>query len=237
MDDRYIARPPKRYAHADIQPWLRETVYDGQSLGQFAWWPVVLAAGVAIIGLCAAIPLDVRRLRILRDGKILRGGPRPRTVAEFNRQHRAERRHSDPGEAVRLSGSIRLSRADEASHFAITGVPGSGKSMLIRQLLCQVKARGHVAIVYDPHREFLPEFYDPETDFVLNPLDARCPYWTPGDEIADGERGKYETLTLAESLFPERRNDQPFFASSHAHPDGPAARVQADSPPARRLDA
>lgn len=88
VGEQYIARPPKRYAHADMEPWLRETVYDGQAVSHLAWWPIAAAGGVALLGLGVAIPLDARRLRVLRDGKILRGGARPRTVAEFNRLHR-----------------------------------------------------------------------------------------------------------------------------------------------------
>jgi hypothetical protein len=88
VGDQYIARPPQRYAHVDMEPWLRETVYDGQPVTRLAWWPITAAACVALFGLCGAIPLDARRLRTLRDGTILRGGARPRTVSEFNRLHR-----------------------------------------------------------------------------------------------------------------------------------------------------
>lgn len=87
VGDRYIARQPKRYAHADMEPWLRETIYDGQPAGALAWWPLATSAGVFVLGLCLAIPLDARRRRIIREGEVLRGGPRERTVPEFNRAH------------------------------------------------------------------------------------------------------------------------------------------------------
>jgi type IV secretory pathway TraG/TraD family ATPase VirD4 len=38
-------------------------------------------------------------------------------------------------------------------------------------------------------------------------LDARSPYWRPGDEL----RHDAEALTLATSLFPDRANENPFF--------------------------
>ena len=85
---------------------------------------------------------------------------------------------------------------------------GTGKSTLIRQLLSQLEARGDTAIVYDPALEYTPQFYSPErSDVILNPLDARSPYWSPGDEL----RHDAEALTLATSLFPERANENPFF--------------------------
>jgi hypothetical protein len=72
----------------------------------------------------------------------------------------------------------------------------------------QIEERGETAIVYDPALGYTPEFYRPERcDAILNPLDQRMPYWSPGDEL----RHPAEALTLATSLFPDRRNENQFF--------------------------
>ncbi len=48
--------------------------------------------------------------------------------------------------------------------------------------------------------EFTAEFYNgARGDIILNPLDQRCPYWAPADELATNTKA----LTLAESLFPD----------------------------------
>src|SRR5271165_6967753 len=68
----------------------------------------------------------------------------------------------------------------ECEHFLVTGSPGSGKSTLIRHMLAQIQERRQRAIVLDPDAEFVQEFYDEKRgDVVLNPLDARCPFWSP----------------------------------------------------------
>jgi hypothetical protein len=88
------------------------------------------------------------------------------------------------------------------------GDSGTGKSALIRQLLQQLDARGEAGIVYDPALEYTAQFYTPARgDLILNPLDTRSPYWSPGDEW----RHEAETLTLATSLFPDRHHDNAFF--------------------------
>ena len=88
------------------------------------------------------------------------------------------------------------------------GDSGTGKSALIRQILQQLEDRGDTAIVYDPALEYTPQFFTPERgDVILNPIDARSPYWSPGDEL----RHEAEALTLATSLFPDRANENPFF--------------------------
>ena len=75
---------------------------------------------------------------------------------------------------------------------------GSGKSSIIRQMLYQVATRAESAIVYDPACEFVKQFYDERRgDIVLNPLDARMPYWNPSEEL----RRKAEAKALAVSLY------------------------------------
>jgi hypothetical protein len=92
VDDHYVARQPATYRHAEIEPWLRDEHFNGLTAWAFlkdcAWWPLATAIGVLLVGLFVTIPLDRDRAQTIRDGKILRGGPRPRTVAEFNRHHR-----------------------------------------------------------------------------------------------------------------------------------------------------
>jgi len=88
------------------------------------------------------------------------------------------------------------------------GDTGTGKSALIRQLLVAVEKRGESVVIYDPALEYTPQFFDPSRgDLILNPLDQRMPYWTPGAEL----RHDAEALTLAASLFPDRHNENPFF--------------------------
>lgn len=52
------------------------------------------------------------------------------------------------------------------------------------QLLLQVAERGESAVVYDPVAEHSRKVFDAERGhIVLNPLDARCPYWGPTQEM------------------------------------------------------
>jgi type IV secretory pathway TraG/TraD family ATPase VirD4 len=170
-----------------------------------------LAAFVA--GIILAIPSERKRMRIWKHGRRLKG-PELVTSDEFNQRYRSD------GIGFVTNGQswlqrwrgknpvLRLPHATEASHFLIVGDTGSGKSSLIRQMLEQIEERGESAIVYDPAREYTPQFYRPERgDVILNPLDQRMPYWSPGEEV----RHEAEALTLAASLFPDRPNDNRFF--------------------------
>lgn len=65
--------------------------------------------------------------------------------------------------------------------------------------------------MYDPALEYLPQFYrESRGDVILNPLDPRCPFWTPGDEVPH----EAEALTVAASLFPERGLENRFFVDA-----------------------
>ena len=93
---------------------------------------------------------------------------------------------------------MRIPLQAEAQHIELMGDTGAGKTTLIMQILRQIQGRGHAAIVYDPACEFIQRFYDAKRgDIVLNPLDDRCPYWGPSEEL----RRKAEAKAIAASLY------------------------------------
>ena len=65
--------------------------------------------------------------------------------------------------------------------------------------------------MFDPALEFTPQFFKPERgDQILNPLDTRMPYWSPGEEI----QHRAEAMAFAKALFPDDRRDNRFFIES-----------------------
>src|SRR5208337_3629682 len=108
---------------------------------------------------------------------------------------------------LRCDGTrVRVPRARESEHFLLMGDRGAGKSSLIRQILRQVEGRGETAIVYDAALEYTAQFYEPERgDVILNPLDARMPYWMPCDEV----RHEAEAEGLVAALFQDDPRTNP----------------------------
>jgi Type IV secretion-system coupling protein DNA-binding domain len=212
---------PLRMDDESLHAWLAHAIYDDSSLwqlGRNAWY-------TALFLLAAMLPLAIRkdkadhRRRLL--GKVLKGA----NVVTRSQFHRRAHHHSGVGflttesvsswELLRMEkperSVVRVARQNECEHFLIVGDTGTGKSSLIRQLLSQIANRNETAIVYDPAREYLPQFLNERRgDVVLNPLDARMPYWGPGDELLHPT----EADALAKSLFPDRDHENRFFIES-----------------------
>ena len=205
--DRTLVWHDDRYRHAALHVFLRHWIYRDQDAANFVRSAVWSGLAVFALGALVALPVDLSRARARRHGRRLKG-PELVTAAQFNHRYRADGvgfRQTRTGARVPW---VRVPRAIESSHFLIMGDSGTGKSALIRQLLEQLEARGESAIVYDPALEYTGQFYSPARgDCILNPLDARSPFWSPGDEW----RHEAETLTLATSLFPDRHHDNAFF--------------------------
>jgi hypothetical protein len=184
----------RKFADARIHVWFQSVIFGGDSLlGSYA--PALVATGIIVAGmLCFAIPWDVRRGKEMKYGRLLRG-PEMLTPKAFNRTLKGD------GMGIRTNDKgaiLRLPDRSEPKHIQVMGDTGVGKTTLLIQMLSQIEDRGDSAIIYDPAGEFIQRFYrEGRGDVVLNPLDARSPYWTPSGEL----KSPAEARTIAASLY------------------------------------
>jgi type IV conjugative transfer system coupling protein TraD len=88
----------------------------------------------------------------------------------------------------------------EMEHTLVIGTTGVGKTVLISDLVEQIRARGDKAIIYDKKCDYIKWFYDPSRDFILNPFDTRGEKWNLVKEIENIAHIK----SIAESFIPDR---------------------------------
>ena len=186
--------PERKIASEALSGWFRAAIFGGNDLLSAYAAALIEAAIVTLFLFCFAVSWDYKRARRMKYGRLLRG-PIMLTPKEFN----ATLKGQGIGIRTEEKGTIlRIPQTEEAKHIQIMGDTGAGKSTLLKQILQQISDRGEAAIVYDPAGEFTQAFYRPDRgDWILNPLDVRCPYWTPASEL----RTPAEARTIAASLY------------------------------------
>jgi len=182
------------YQNEPLHSYLKSAVFEGHGFGDIygneLWY--------GVIALCAMLPYsifrDVKRRKEMKYGRRLKG-PQMCSPKEFNQEVEGD------GIGIQTADDkvvLRIPRRSEAQHIEIIGDTGSGKSTLLMGFMQQIADRGETAIVYDPACEFIQRFYDESRgDIILNPLDNRCPYWGPAEEL----RSKAEAKAIAASLY------------------------------------
>jgi len=193
---------------AKLHAWLKKAVYGGSVQRMFRW--SMCCSFVTFLGLCGlGLWWDTKRRMDARDGDHLRGTELMRSCAQFNRRALHGRREAGIVLPAGPRGQrVVIPRELEAHHIAIFGSTGSGKSTEIRHILYQVKARGDVAVIYDPKGEYRDEFYSEEDgDIIFDPTDQRCPYWAIESEAAD----EAKATPWAMAFWPDEPRQQPFF--------------------------
>jgi type IV secretory pathway TraG/TraD family ATPase VirD4 len=195
---------------------LQRRIFGGKSLHELFTNALAASLSTSLLLLVIGISLDLSHESKSRDGRHIRG-PRMASRFVFNADGRrnpglrfpiTNRRNLIEVFAGRGGRDLVIDRSKEDHHIQISGDTGTGKSTLFRTVLYEVERRGDTAIVYDPHREYLSEFYDATRgDIILNPADQRCPYWAIGEEADD----EAQALSIAKGLFPDQRNTLPFF--------------------------
>ena len=185
---------PTVFGNQALHAYLKRDIYAGQEPSTIFRWQLFFGLMALALQLPFSIPKDIRRRKQMKYGRRLRG-PLLISPKEFNRTLQGD------GIGIKVDGlkeMLRIPARAESQHIQIIGDSGAGKTTIIFQVLRQIQGRGDSAIVYDPACEFVQRFYDPKRgDVILNPLDVRCPYWGPSEEL----RRKSEAKAIAESLF------------------------------------
>jgi type IV secretory pathway TraG/TraD family ATPase VirD4 len=196
------------YQNQPLHAWLQKQIYADETVASIFEQPLVFGLVALLLQLPFSITKDIRRRKQMKYGRRLKG-PILVTPKQFN--------NAIGGTGIGLKVDqcdkmLRIPLLAEDQHFEIIGDTGSGKTTIIMQMLRQIQARGHSAILYDPACEFIERFYDESRgDIVLNPLDRRCPYWGPSEELVR----RAEARTIAASLFqPTNERKGEFFIES-----------------------
>lgn len=197
---------------------LLETWIYGHSLGGLLLWPSLLGCIVLAGALVVAIPADKQRARDRRQGRRLKG-PELVNPEQFTKLVRGDGIVLPQTRAGWLgigrdrdAPPVILPRAADTNHILITGGTGSGKTVLIDEILEQADRNGETCVVYDPGGHFIKKFWRHERgDVHLNPSHVGCPYWPIGAEV----QNETEALGIATALFPSRPHESnPFFTDS-----------------------
>jgi type IV secretory pathway TraG/TraD family ATPase VirD4 len=182
------------YLNQPLHAYLQNTVYGGDSFWTIFRLPISFGLVALALQLPASITKDIRRRKEMKYGRRLKG-PFLVSPKGFNKAVKGDGIGFKTDDYTKM---MRIPLRVEDQHIELMGDTGSGKTSLIMQILRQVQSRGHSAIVYDPACEFVQRFYNPDRgDIILNPLDRRCPYWGPSEEL----RRRAEAKAIAASLY------------------------------------
>lgn len=228
---------------ATYASWLRTSIYGGRWPVELLMRPVLLGFAFAAVLWTGAWFLDQERhLQFRASGRQLRG-PVMRSRAQFRRAvkgtgigWRTEGRRSLGEWGLSLwyalcLGSwrellhgclakvIRIAPELETHHVQMIGDTGSGKTQAILHVTDEAEAAGETCVIYDPHREFIIRYYQPERgDVILNSTDARCAHWDPSYEIdyTDQTSAEATSLAMAASLYPGSPQRRDWFFTNAA---------------------
>ena len=196
---------------ASVPAWrIRERIKDEMFAG--AWRGAAVGAGIIALFLAWFWFRGARlgRLRRIRGAELV-------TARELVRQ--VQPAHARLLEAMPGAGRFRSCRVagipypprTETQHTIVSGTTGSGKTVLISDLVAQVRARGERCVIYDKMGTYTRSFFDAERDVLMNPLDARAPRWSPFYEA----RNPRDFDMMAAALIPQQKDTvDPFWVTA-----------------------
>jgi len=98
----------------------------------------------------------------------------------------------------------------ENKHFFIIGSPGSGKTLLLNEVLEQLKLRDERVLIHDFKGDFVDKFYNPVEDLIFNPIDGDIS-WSIFNDIEN----EFDVNFVATSIIPEPTfKEDPFWKNA-----------------------
>ena len=108
-------------------------------------------------------------------------------IDEFNKKLAKEAK-KNPLSIIKI-GNTHIPFEMESKHMLILGTSGSGKSVLLHQIIAQINERkftkrtNEKCILYDLKGEFIEKQYNSKLDLIFSPFDKRSVQWNLFNEI------------------------------------------------------
>ncbi len=171
-------------------------------------------AGAGVIGLFLTWfwyrGVQLGRKHRVRGAELVTAGQLRRRIQPLRQRVLESLPGRERDRAYRLAG-IPFPPRSETQHTIVSGTTGSGKTVLISDLVAQVRAKGERCVIYDKMGSYTRAFFDPARDVLLNPLDARAPRWSPFLEA----RTPRDFDMMAAALIPQQRDSaDPFWVTA-----------------------
>ena len=115
-----------------------------------------------------------------------------------------------PCQSRMMFAGIPLPEKADTGHLIVTGAPGAGKSVNIKEVLATLRANGKKAIVFDINGEFISHFYRADKDIILNPMDERSASWDIWCECTRS----YDYMRMAKALIPDHAMEKDWSAGA-----------------------
>ena len=191
-------------------PWREVRLRMSETLSSGMWLGARIGAGVVL----GSLVWFRWRGRRLKRSKRLRGAELVTARQLRDRidppRGRVVRKLAGGQAPYRIAGVPYPDRA-ETQHTIVSGTTGSGKTVLISDLVQQIRKRGERCVIYDKMGSYTRAFFDPEKDVLLNPLDARAPRWSPFFEA----RSHRDFDMMAAALIPQQKDTvDPFWVTA-----------------------
>ncbi len=195
---------------AAYEPWRELRRQMSGTLSSGMWLGAKIGAGIVLATLVwfRWRGSRLKRSKRLRGAELVTAGLLRRQIEPL--PGRVVRAIVGAPASYRIAGVPYPERA-ETQHTIVSGTTGSGKTVLISDLVQQIRERGERCVIYDKMGSYTQAFFDPKRDVLLNPLDKRAPRWSPFFEA----RNPRDFDMMAAALIPQQKDTvDPFWVTA-----------------------
>ncbi|MFT7430263.1 MAG: hypothetical protein ACI971_000714 [Colwellia sp.] len=107
-------------------------------------------------------------------------------------------KHDDMGRGLFIHPDIQLAMRQELANLLVYGQQGSGKSVILKPIIKQIRERGDRLFIYDRKNEYTPLFFD-DRSILISPTDTRGMAWNLAEDVTNEQ----EATLVAHALIAE----------------------------------
>ncbi|MFA0320395.1 type IV secretion system DNA-binding domain-containing protein [Vibrio sp. 10N.222.55.A3] len=200
----WVAKATWQLLSQDSSTLLAQYVFQLKSLGIYSEMKITIS--IAFLLSFAASALISYRIVFVPGGKnklVKVNGPTLYKGKSVKKGLRDHHRKNNQKSSVAIHPDLLLTPKELEGNIFAFGQHGSGKSVILKQLLQQIINANQQIIIYDEKREYTELFYDPKDTLLIAPWDKRSAHW----DIAKDLKRDEDFELIAQRLIPANTKD------------------------------